>query len=585
MPATLFFHMHALAICLTSGWTASDPSIFYREAKDSVVTLLWLDGLDNLNVKSQGTAFFIKDNWILTNYHVAADQGFAQMPVPAVLLADGQYLSLNVAKVIFADAEKDLAIIDLSRSSSRFDAPNQGDFLLGLGGPVAAMPKALALSGDREVDVGETIYVIGSPLGFAGTLSTGIVSASRDKGYSFQFSAPISPGSSGSPIFGADGLVLGIVTSQARDGQLINFGTRINNIEFEANDLGRLSDWAAKTITDREQTTSRDKFSRLKKSLVQGLSDFIASGDDSPFLSVADAADLHRKIVEHHPDRLREGDNSPPLPHLFSAAVSLDFATDNVGYVKLYRETSALLGAAGVVDPEISAFVAKSGVSKDRLQHAKAGLEFSPGDELLRWIICEEYFQQAIINAVISVTTADEATAATNKKIASDMQLLRMSLDDLFRFNPAWRSLLCARLMHARILLADGNIGAAVAIYQAAFDSLSLTQSFTELNEDGVFYGRLARELVASMRDVVAADARGIEQGIDSIFQAAQSFYRRNNGLTAQSFLREHGSGEGSVAHLFEQEARILAELATDERFRHRMMTEIDTKVTTLKNH
>jgi S1-C subfamily serine protease len=56
--------------------------------------------------------------------------------------------------------------------------------------------------------VGEPVIVVGSPFGYKGTVTSGIVSANRAT--LIQFSAPVSPGSSGGPLLDERGEVLGI---------------------------------------------------------------------------------------------------------------------------------------------------------------------------------------------------------------------------------------------------------------------------------------------------------------------------------------------------------------------------------------
>jgi Flp pilus assembly protein TadD len=75
-------------------------------------------------------------------------------------------------------------------------------------------------------EVGERVLVIGSPLGFEKTVSDGIVSAVRDIpafGKTIQITAPISPGSSGSPVVNMKGEVIGVATLQVVEGQNLNF--------------------------------------------------------------------------------------------------------------------------------------------------------------------------------------------------------------------------------------------------------------------------------------------------------------------------------------------------------------------------
>jgi tetratricopeptide (TPR) repeat protein len=73
---------------------------------------------------------------------------------------------------------------------------------------------------------GQDIVVIGNPLGLESTVSAGIVSAVRDIpafGKILQITAPISPGSSGSPIINNKGEVIGIATLIVTKGQNLNF--------------------------------------------------------------------------------------------------------------------------------------------------------------------------------------------------------------------------------------------------------------------------------------------------------------------------------------------------------------------------
>lgn len=66
----------------------------------------------------------------------------------------------------------------------------------------------------RRADPGDSVYVVGSPLGFEGTVSSGLASTYRDKGgvEYLQFSAAVNPGNSGGPVVDAAGRVLGVAT-------------------------------------------------------------------------------------------------------------------------------------------------------------------------------------------------------------------------------------------------------------------------------------------------------------------------------------------------------------------------------------
>jgi putative serine protease PepD len=68
-----------------------------------------------------------------------------------------------------------------------------------------------------KAQIGDPIVVFGSPLGLSGTVTSGIVSAYRtEQGVEYlQFSAPVSPGSSGGPVVDHNARVLGVTTQKA----------------------------------------------------------------------------------------------------------------------------------------------------------------------------------------------------------------------------------------------------------------------------------------------------------------------------------------------------------------------------------
>jgi LysM repeat protein len=87
----------------------------------------------------------------------------------------------------------------------------------------------LALAPDGSAEAGTRIAIIGSPLGLEGTLTEGIVSARRrlpkEKRDVLQISAPISQGSSGSPVLDSQGRVIGVASFLLQDGQSLNFAS------------------------------------------------------------------------------------------------------------------------------------------------------------------------------------------------------------------------------------------------------------------------------------------------------------------------------------------------------------------------
>lgn len=89
----------------------------------------------------------------------------------------------------------------------------------------AALP-VLARAAANPV-VGDSVLVVGAPLGLSNSVSTGIVSAFRDG--QIQFSAPISPGDSGGPVVDRSGRVIGVARSKlvADGAEGLSFATPV----------------------------------------------------------------------------------------------------------------------------------------------------------------------------------------------------------------------------------------------------------------------------------------------------------------------------------------------------------------------
>src|SRR5882724_6212527 len=147
---------------------------------------------------SRGSGFFIDTDRIVTNRHVIEGAYRAE-----VHSSNGNVYP--VRGVLAVDAEGDIALL-------KIDAP-----------AVAVRPLPLDRTSPQE---GESIVVIGNPLGLEGSVTNGIVSAVRDIptfGRIIQITAPISSGSSGSPVVNMQGQVIGIATLQITGGQSVNF--------------------------------------------------------------------------------------------------------------------------------------------------------------------------------------------------------------------------------------------------------------------------------------------------------------------------------------------------------------------------
>lgn len=188
---------------------------------------------------TRGSGFFIAPDKIITNRHVIEKSNHVE-----VHLMDGK--KFPARGVLAIDGEGDLALLQV-------EAP-----------PTAANPLPIIQTAPQE---GESIVVIGNPYGLEGSVSNGIVSAVREiPGYGkiIQITAPISPGSSGSPVVNMRGQVIGVATLQAAEGQSLNFAVpseRIMQLK-----LGELQ-----TFSALNSETQKNRRAAAEKLYSQGL--------------------------------------------------------------------------------------------------------------------------------------------------------------------------------------------------------------------------------------------------------------------------------------------------------------------------
>jgi hypothetical protein len=84
---------------------------------------------------------------------------------------------------------------------------------------------------------GQRVLVIGNPHGLQGTVSDGLIAAFRDNRSMIQITAPISPGSSGSPVLDESGEVIGVATLIEVDGQNLNFAIPVESVNAALSSL------------------------------------------------------------------------------------------------------------------------------------------------------------------------------------------------------------------------------------------------------------------------------------------------------------------------------------------------------------
>lgn len=149
-----------------------------------------------------GTGFVIDDKGtIATNHHVVEDATRI-----AVKMFDGT--EADEVELLESNPDDDLAVLRIKAK---------------------ALPPPVVLGVSDEVEVGESVIVIGNPIGLEHTMTDGLVSSRRvyeGKKY-IQMSAPVSPGNSGGPVFNARGDVIGVTVAKLR-GESLNLAIPID---------------------------------------------------------------------------------------------------------------------------------------------------------------------------------------------------------------------------------------------------------------------------------------------------------------------------------------------------------------------
>jgi S1-C subfamily serine protease len=184
--------------------TALGAQEIYEKYSPSVVQIIVFD-IDG-DALGSGSGFLVSpDGGLVTNKHVVDVRGAEHFEVIHEGARRGQ-----TADFIVQHSSLDLAYLKIRR-------PTQDYLSL-----TPQLPK-----------VGEKVFAIGNPLSLRNTISTGIVSGLRERedGHTeIQFTAPISPGSSGGPLFNDSGQVIGVTSAFIEGGQNLNLAMPIEAV-------------------------------------------------------------------------------------------------------------------------------------------------------------------------------------------------------------------------------------------------------------------------------------------------------------------------------------------------------------------
>ncbi len=190
LTCTISFSIHASDI--SKIFKKVDPAVVVITTKESF-NIASKKGLKNINSGGLGSGVIISnDGLIMTASHVVASADEV-----TVTLKDGREF---IAKIISVSTPADVALIGLIEPPDDLVSVQTGN--------------------SDNIDVGEEVFVIGSPYGLSHTLTVGHLSSRRivdderalmDMEF-LQTDAAVNQGNSGGPVFNIDGKLIGIVS-------------------------------------------------------------------------------------------------------------------------------------------------------------------------------------------------------------------------------------------------------------------------------------------------------------------------------------------------------------------------------------
>ena len=320
------------SICLPDTFAQDELPDLVRRIKPAAVAIETFDARGEK--LSRGSGFFIDKNRVVTNRHVIDGAYRAE-----VHLNSGN--NFPVKSVVAVDAEADIALL-------KVDAPPN---------------QVRSLSLDRtSPQEGESVVVIGNPFGLEGSVTNGIVSAVRDIpgfGRIIQITAPISPGSSGSPVVNMHGQVIGVATLQITGGQSVNFAIpseRIAQLDRTAQtensqlSLGELVVATGRNKRAKAVEYFRDGLTFLSKDDCQNALPYFqkATESDSAYGEAWAQAGFCNEKLGHHTDAIEASKKAVSIRPSAESYFNIGLANY---YLKQYRESEQAYRQAIKLDP------------------------------------------------------------------------------------------------------------------------------------------------------------------------------------------------------------------------------------------
>ena len=179
----------------------SDDTNAISKAETSVVKVYCYDYYGKESCTGSGFIAFDSQT-VVTNYHVACE-GYA------IKVSTSDEVIFDVESIVAYNENQDIAVLKLTKDTNI---------------------KPVVFGNPDELKKGEKVTVIGSPQGIKNSVSTGDFSGRiPSKEYDIlQFTASISPGSSGGALFNDVGEVVGVTYGSYKEGQNLNLAIPIN---------------------------------------------------------------------------------------------------------------------------------------------------------------------------------------------------------------------------------------------------------------------------------------------------------------------------------------------------------------------
>ena len=201
---------------------------------------------------SKGTGFLFKNQLIATNYHVVEDA----RKITVKSMRDGA--NEEEVAVLLANELSDWVVLD--KFVDNIFSEKQRPSL-----PQVAITE--------KIQTGDSVTVIGNPYGLVGSVSNGVVSSTRliDGTNWIQITAPISKGSSGSPVFDGSGRWIGLATLASQSGQNINLATPSTSISEQIIAAEKSKNIEQVTLPLKTSLSNCEQYLAIEKSLDDNL--------------------------------------------------------------------------------------------------------------------------------------------------------------------------------------------------------------------------------------------------------------------------------------------------------------------------